>query len=247
MSEDLDYIAYFARTKKFDVKPRTIFVEGTTDVTLFELAAKVEKERTGIDLLGDRLAIIAAGEGDEGGAKGVCRELVSFKNMAKGCLLPNGRPKYRFVGLFDNDSAGRQAISDVRKTDTSILEFKDVFRLWPVMPLSPNLDVEAIRRNFEAENEKYKHLDWELEDLLPDSFCEIIIAANPSAIHRSFPMHDKVHHEWSSDGKAKLHRLANQYANYKDLEQVISTLRAFWHYLNIKPPENVLIQPGDEK
>lgn len=237
MSEDLDYIAYFARTKKFDIRPRTIFVEGTTDVALFELAAKLEKEKTGLDLLGDRLAIIAAGEGDEGGAKGVCRELVSFKNMAKGCLLPNGRQKYRFIGLFDNDRAGRQAISDVRKTDTSILEFKDVFRLWPVMPIGSNLDVEAIRRNFESKNEKYKNLDWELEDLLPNSFCETLITANPTVIHRSSTLHDKVHREWSSDGKAKLHRLTAQNAIYNDLEEVTHILRVFWHYLNIKPLE----------
>jgi hypothetical protein len=163
MADELDYIAYFARTKKFNIKPRTIFVEGTTDVDLFELAAKLEKEETGFDLLGDKLAIIAAGERDEGGTKGVCRELVSFKNMAKGCLLPSGRPKYRFVGLFDNDRAGRQAISDIRNTDTSIQEFKDVFRLWPIMPLSPSLDVGVVRKNFESENEKYKNLDWELE------------------------------------------------------------------------------------
>lgn len=234
MGEDLDYIAYFARTKKFNIKPRTIFVEGTTDVALFELAAKLEKEKTGIDLLGDNLAVIAAGEGDEGGASGVCRELVSFKNMAKGYLLPSGRPKYRFVGLFDNDSAGRYAISNVRKTDTSILEFKDVFRLWPVMPICSNLDVEVIRKTFESENEKYKNLVWEMEDLLPHSFSESIIKENSTALYRSDTMHDKVHREWSPDGKAKLHRLVKDYAIHKDLEVVISILRAFWHYLNIK-------------
>jgi len=40
MVEELDFIARFAQTKGFDIKPRTIFVEGTTDVDLFELAAK---------------------------------------------------------------------------------------------------------------------------------------------------------------------------------------------------------------
>jgi hypothetical protein len=48
-----------------------------------------------------------------------------------------------------------------------------------------------------------------------------------------------VHHEWTSDGKAKLNRLAREYAIRKDLEAVIGVLRAFWHYLNIKPPENI--------
>jgi len=167
----------------------------------------------------------------------VCRELVSFKNMARGCLLPSGRPKYRFVGLFDNDNAGRQAISDVRKTDTSILEFKDVFRLWPVMALSTSLDLEVMRKCFESENEKYKNLDWELEDLLPDSFAEEIINENPAFLYKSHKINDKVHRDWTPDGKAKLNRLARQYGMRKDLEAAISVLRAFWHYLNIKPPD----------
>lgn len=237
MIEELDYIARFARTKNFDIRPRTVFVEGTTDVELFELAAQLERENAGVDLLGEKLAIIAAGEGNLGGAKGVCRELVCFKNMAAGCLLSNGRPKYRFLGLFDNDRAGRQAIHDVRKTDTSILEYKDVFRLRPVMPLSPNRDPGALHKSFEAENDGYRGLDWELEDLLPETLTKCFLDEFPTAIIRSSSVYDKVHRDWTPDGKARLHRFVKQYAIHADLIAVIGVLRALWHYLGIRLPD----------
>ena len=234
MVKNLDYIARFARAKNFDIRPRTVFVEGVTDVELLKLAAKLEKENTGIDLLGDHLAIIAAGERDRGGVKGVCRELVCFKNMAGGCLLPNGRPKYRFVGLVDNDRAGRQATHDVRKIDTSILEFKDVFRLWPIMPLSHNRDPGALRKSFEHENREYKGLDWELEDLLPETLLEGFLDEFPTAVVRSNSMHDKMHRDWTPDGKARLHRFVKKCAIHVDLVAVVDVLRALWHYLGIR-------------
>jgi len=234
MVEELDFIARFARSKGFDIKPRTIFVEGTTDVDLFQLSAKLEKEKTGIDLLGDKMAIIAAGIGNNGGAKGVCRELVSFKNMASTCLLPNGRPKYRFIGLFDNDNAGRQAISDIRKTDISILEYRDVFRLCPVMPLNENQDMTFLRNKFEQENLLYKGLDWELEDLVPDSFSMLLIDENPFLLRGSQPINDKVHREWTPDGKAKLIRLVKENAMHSDLLAFIAILNAFRQFFNIK-------------
>lgn len=234
MEENLDLIARYAKHKNFSVKARTVFVEGVTDVRLFELAAAFEKEETGVDLLGDHLAIIAAGEGDNGGVKGVCRELVCFKNIAGSCLLPNGRPKYKFIGLFDNDKAGRQAVSDVRKTDSSILEFKDVFRLMPVMPSTTNRDPEGLRNCFEESNRRYKGLDWELEDLLPEALTNAFFADYPTAIIRTNRIEDKVHNDLTSDGKAKLHQFIRQNAIHSDLYSVIDVLKVFWLYLGIR-------------
>ena len=91
-------------------------------------SSTVEKAKTGIDLMGDGLAILAAGEGELGGTRGVLRELMCLRGMARTCLLPNGRPRYRFIGLFDNDKAGKQAVNAARDFDKSILEYKDVFR-----------------------------------------------------------------------------------------------------------------------
>ena len=237
MAEELDDVARFARNENFNVRPYTIFVEGVTDVRLFELAAQFEKEETGLDLLGDRLAIIAAGEGDNGGAKGVGLKLINFKYIAKYCLDQNGRPKYRFIGLFDNDNAGRRAISNTCNSDTSILEYKDVFRLFPTMPSTTNRDPDALRRIFEEENEKYKGLDWELEDLLPEALTNDFFADFPIAIVRKNCIKGKVHRDLTRDGKGRLHQFVKQNAISSDMVAVIGVLRAFWQYLGIRLPK----------
>src|SRR5262249_42265570 len=108
-----------------NVKPRTALVEGTTDSDLFDLADRLESEATGTHLLNHECAIVAAGVGDAGGAKGIVRELIGLRALAKTYLLPDGRPKYRFVALFDGDPPGKHAIREAHELDSSILEFKD--------------------------------------------------------------------------------------------------------------------------
>src|SRR5260370_20868588 len=140
MPEDLDSVVRYGRTLGFTVRERTVVVEGNTDVELFNLAARREFEDTGVDLLKPALTFVSPGSGDLGGTRGVIRELISLRANARTCLLESGRPRYRHIGLFDYDHAGRQAVRLAHDLDTSILEYKDVFRLHPVMPLAGNLD-----------------------------------------------------------------------------------------------------------
>ena len=215
------------------VRPRTVLVEGTTDVALFEMAARLEQQATGAALLGPELAIIAAGVGDLGGTRGVIRELHCLRGLARGCLLPNGRPRYRFIGLFDNDKAGRQAVAAARDLDSSIIEYKDVFRLWPVMAIPGNLDPGTVGRAFEHENATYKGLDWELEDFLPGEFFEAFMADYPTAVSHSKSLSNKVHRDLTRDGKAHLHRFIKQHAVHADLAAVVEALKAIRHYFNL--------------
>lgn len=152
MVEDLDYVARYAMSLGLSILPRTVLVEGTSDVDLFQLAARLEYKETGLNLIGRDLAIVAAGEADRGGTSGVIRELICLRGLARTCLLQNGRPRYRFIGLFDNDRAGKQAVRQARDIDGSLLEYKDLFRLWPVMPLPRNLDPGSVQKTFENEN-----------------------------------------------------------------------------------------------
>lgn len=232
MADELDFVARYGMAQGFAIRPRTVLVEGTTDVELFQLAARLEYKKTGINLLNDDIAIVAAGERDRGGTHGVIRELVSLRGMARTCLLPNGRPRYRFIGLFDNDKAGKQAVKLARDIDSSILEYKDVFRLWPMMPLPGNLDPGTVQKTFERENASYKGLEWELEDLLPQGFTEAFISDNPTAVSHSASMAGKVHRDLTRDGKARLHRFIKQNAVCADLNSVIDVLKAIRFYLN---------------
>jgi hypothetical protein len=115
--------------------------------------------------------------------------------------------------------------------DTSIVEFKDVFRLHPAMPVKGNLDPKTLQKTFEGENNNYKGLYWELEDLLPDSFFDAVVDGHPNAITKTTTIEGKTHRDLSPDGKARLHRLAKQYANREDLKAVIDVLRALRFYM----------------
>lgn len=232
-TQENDFIAQYASSIGFSIRTRTVLVEGTTDVELFNLAASLEFKKTGIDLLKNDLAFVAAGERDRGGTKGVIRELNAFRCMARNCLLSNGRPKYRFIGLFDNDKAGKLAVKFANDLDSSILEYKDVFRLWPVMPLTGNLVPTTMQKTFERENANYKGLEWELEDLINSAFVEEFVAENYSALKKTTPVNGKVHRDFTSDGKAGLHRFTKKHAVRDDLIEVIHVLKAIRFYAGL--------------
>ncbi|NTV47668.1 MAG: hypothetical protein HGB11_14370 [Chlorobiales bacterium] len=229
--EKPDNVLSYGTVLGWNLLPRTVLVEGTSDVFYFELAAFMERKKTGVELLGTELAIIAAGEGDRGGTRGVIRELVALRGISRTVLLQNGSPKYRFIGLFDNDTAGREAVEFARKLDTSILEYKDVFRLQPTMVTSGNLDPKTLNKTFERDNSAYKGLDWELEDVLPLDFRETFFSDHPEAAIRNNKISDKVHHDLTRDGKARLKKFVNDNAVYDDLKGFIDVLKAIRFYM----------------
>lgn len=236
VAEDLDTVRRYGLALGWELRRRTVLVEGTTDVELFQLAAQLELKKTGSDLLGADLAIVAAGVGDQGGTRGVIRELVCLRGFARTCLLPNGRPRYRFIGLFDNDTAGRLAVRAARDLDTSILEFKDVFRLWPVMPSTGNLDPATLQKSFEHRNAGYKGLDWVLEDLLPGNLFDAFLAECPGAVSKTTEIGGKTHRWLTRDGKARLHYFVKCHAMHADLIAVIEVLQAIRFYLCLPMP-----------
>lgn len=231
MSEELDNVARYGLALGFTVRERTVVVEGNTDVDLFQLACRLESEASGADLLGSTLAIVSSGTGDLGGTRGVIRELVGLRAIARTCLRPNGSPRYRFIGLFDTDRAGRLAVQAARDIDTSLLEYRDVFRLHPVMPMTGNLDPTSLKATFEQANSAYTGIEWEMEDLLPRSFVDAFLAERPTAVNRTLDLGGgKIHRDFTRDGKARFHRFIRHYAVRQDLAEVIQVVRALRYY-----------------
>lgn len=226
-----DTVSEYGAALGWEIRPKTVLVEGTTDVNLLNLAAKLTLSCTGTDLFNDELAIIAAGEGERGGTHGVIRELVAFRGLARTVLLPNGMPKYRFVGLFDNDRAGILAVKFARDLDASIIEFKDIFRLRPIMPTVGNLDPKTLGKTFETHNAAYKGIDWELEDLIDHKFIDAFCSEQPSALIRKDNKNDLTHYEFTKDGKAQLHRFVQTNAIYEDVLRVVDVIKALRFYL----------------
>jgi hypothetical protein len=231
MVEQIDAVAIYGRSLGWTLRPKTVLVEGTTDIDLFRLADSLAYKKTGMGLLGRDLAIVPAGLGDRGGTRGVVRELISLRSIGRTCLLPNGQPRYRFIGLFDDDRAGRAAVKQARNLDSSILEYKDVFRIQPIMPTSVNLDPRTLQKTFERLNAGYNGLDWELEDLLPKEFHDAFLSDFPNAVSNKSRKGNKVHYDYTPAGKYNLHRFIKDNAVYEDLGAVIDVLKAIKFYL----------------
>ena len=223
----------YANSKGFRVLPRTVFVEGTSDVEIFHLAAQLEYEATGFHLLDGDLAIVSAGEGDEGGVRGVCRQLLVFSEFSSKILLPDGRKKYRFIALMDNDDAGRSTTKTIKNIHPRLVEFQDVFLLRPVMPLTSTLDPQGLQRTFERENAAFRTLDWEIEDYLPKEFFDAFLDDRSNGIRSHVEQGGKVHREFAIHSKGEFHKFVRKHAMRSDLAEVIKVLLALRTYLRL--------------
>ena len=230
--EQPDIVALYGISKRWKLRPRSVLVEGTSDVALFELAADHYFRKHNRALLAD-MAIVAAGEGDRGGTHGVIRELIILRGLAAAHLSPAGRPVYRVIGLFDSDAAGNKAVRGAREIDASIIEYRDVFRLRPTMPKAGILDPTALQRSFEKLNEPYKSIAWEIEDLIDEQLFELFLEENPSAVIREETIAGKTHRELTREGKSRLVRFCKDYADLPNLTGMVNVIHALRHYLNL--------------
>lgn len=231
---DLDPVARYAMSLGFSIAPKTLIVEGRTDFDLYTFAALQERRDTAGQLLGRELSVMVAGDGDEGGTAGVLRQLITLRNIARTDLGPKGLPRYRFVALFDDDRAGRQAVRAAREWDRSIIEFKDVFRLRPLMPMTAHADPTVLERLFREANAPYKNIEWELEDLLGADLLSAFCDEYPNAVSHQSCAGDVVHRDLTRDGKSRLHRFVKDHAIRKDLAKVVGVLRAFRRYFGLR-------------
>ncbi len=228
-----DSVTAYASAFGWKIGRRTVIVEGTTDVDLLHLAGRLEREATGGDLFDNELTFVAAGSGDDGGARGVVRELLGLRCVARTIQLADGRTKYRFMGLLDNDDAGRRAVGLARNVDRGILEYRDVFRLRPVMPRIGSPDPRALERTFRDENRAYGVMDWELEDLVSPAFTAVFLDEFRSAVIREVRLGDRVHRKYTQDGKARFHRYVKENAIRQDLVAVIDVIKAVRFYFGL--------------
>lgn len=230
--EQIDIVARYGASRGWQLLPRSVLVEGTSDVSLFKLAADHFHLVTGRALLAN-LAIIAAGEGDRGGTSGVVRELVALRCMATTYLSPVGLPVYRIIGLFDNDTAGQKAVNGARVVDASITEYRDVFRLRPVMPRTGSLDPRALQCSFDTQNAAYKGLSWELEDLIGEPLMELFLDEHKTALVREYKVSGAIHRELTRDGKSRLVRFCAEHADLANLMGLVDVIHALRHYMNL--------------
>jgi hypothetical protein len=103
------------------------------------------------------------------------------------------------------------------------------------MPVCRNYDPEGLRRRFESANERYNTLDWEVEDLLSETLKQGFLEEYPTSMRRWTSADDKIHRDWTDDGKARLHHFARLHAVHSDLTSIVDVLLALWAYLGMDP------------
>ena len=91
----------------FTIAPRTIILEGRTDLDLFTLGAHLERRETGEPLLGCDLAVMIGGDGNEGGTAGVLRQLITLKTSREPTW---GQKAGLAIGLWHSSTMTKPAV-----------------------------------------------------------------------------------------------------------------------------------------
>lgn len=223
----------YANGKGWNVGTANVLVEGTSDVRYLCLARDLWQRESNRDLFDSGFAVFEAGLKDDGGVQGVVRELQALRQMAfqDTASLMTER---KFVGLFDNDHAGRKHARMLCEMDFRVKHYRDVFLLHPVMPASNGVIGPALWHRTEAQNGSCTGLDWEIEDYLPDDLIRGFCNSNPRALIRERRMAGRVHREFTREGKGRLQRYVEEEALVEDMVEFIRLICALRDYLGLE-------------
>ena len=221
----MDAIATYGMSKRWRLARNIVLVEGTTDEALLRLADELW-QAVGVELLGQEISVVAAGEHDRGGTYGVGRELITLRAMAPYILDRDGNPFYRVIGLLDNDHAGRRIIEDISNIDRGVMEFRDILRLRPIMLGQAGVPSDRVRQASQLANAPFCGLDWELEDTLSARLIATFSAEFPHTIRHRVTMGGRTHFELARQGKRELHRLIHRDATLHDVTGVVDVIRS---------------------
>lgn len=209
-----------------------IIVEGTSDVAFLARASDLHASERGRPLLDAELAVVAAGRGDDGGVDGVNRRLSFFRQLADGDRDHTGALRFRFVGLFDKDTAGKGAFAVASIFDRRVEPYVDVFLLHPFMPdFPPGRDraMEIARANI-----PFGRIDWEIEDLCSERIWRIFESEFSDAMISIQESGGRKHRELRPERKPDLKRIFMEQANFSDAAGFIELLRMMRVYLGLQ-------------
>ncbi|MFZ4166943.1 hypothetical protein [Brevundimonas sp. NPDC058933] len=236
-------VELLAQSLGWQVRKANCIVEGTSDVFYFKHAARLYRERHDVDLLGDDFAVLPAGRGEEGGVDGINDRFRMAKQLADLDLRHDGSRQYRFIGLFDNDDAGRKAFTRGSGLTRRIEGYRDLFLLHPIMPQMNGAGASTVAARAKDLNKGYPQLDWEVEDLVSPEIFRVFEADYGSQIRRTQIVGDRTHRDLSWDGKVKLQHCVRDYAELEHLSEIIALICALRNYLHLRTDHIVVPHP----
>lgn len=236
-------VEMLAQRLEWKLRKTNCIVEGASDVFYFEHAARLYKDRHDIDPLGDDFAVLAAGHGEDGGVDGINERFRVAKQLSDLDVRPDGTRQYRFIGLFDNDDAGRRAFARGSGLSRRIEGYKDLFLLHPVMPLMSGANAATVKERARKLNNKFNNLDWEIEDLVSPEIYRVFEADHGHEIRRTQEVGGKTHRDLSWTGKVKLQKCVREYADLEHLSEVIALICALRNYVHLRTDHIVVPDP----
>lgn len=201
--------------------------------TTWRLARELWYRESNHDLFDSGFAVFEAGLKDDGGVQGVVRELQTLRQMAfqDAASLMTER---KFVGLFDNDHAGRKHARMLCEMDFRVKYYQDVFLLHPIMPTSNGVLGPKLQHRAETQNGSCAELDWEIEDFLPEDLVRGFCDANPGALISEKKKAGRVHREFTKEGKGRLQQYVAEEALVDDMIDLIRLICALRDYLGLE-------------
>lgn len=227
----------YARRKSWRLLRANFFVEGTSDVRYFSLASELYEQEKSKSILGRDCAVLAIGQGDDGGTFGMSEQFPTFLQIVKADPDEFGKNRFRVLSLLDYDKNGRSAAQGMCKSNRSILENKNVFLLRFHMPRRSR-DAGPLTNHIKSENAACSTLDCEVEDLLAESLLLAYLDTAPSHLKCKQTLGNETHREWNWDGKDGLLKFTEQYANLSDLTKIVETIKSIRFYLGL-PPDGI--------
>jgi hypothetical protein len=226
----------YANAKGWNVGTANVLVEGTSDVLYLRLARDIWQRESNHNLFDSGFAVFEAGLKDDGGVQGVVRELQTLRQMASqdAASLMTER---KFVGLFDNDDAGRKHARMLCEMDFRVVNYRDVFLLHPIMPVANGALGPELRQQAETQNLSCTGLDWEIEDFLSEDLIRGFCNDYPSALIRRYEMAGRVHHEFTRAGKGQLQAYVTQEALVEDIIELVRLICTLREYLGLEYEE----------
>jgi hypothetical protein len=210
----------------------TVIAEGTSDVSYLSRASDLYASAHGRSLFDQDFVVVAAGQGDDGGVDGVNRMLVTMRQNALADPDRNGRVRYRFGGLFDKDYAGKRAFNLATQFDPSVVRYRDIFLLQPIMPAigdgTSDRMIEATQANL-----PYSDLDWEMEDLCSERFLQEFASRNPSLAPKKIVKSGRIHREFTRNAKKQLVRDFCAHATLQDAQDMIKLIKYLRGYMGV--------------
>ncbi len=227
-------VEVWARQIGWPIRQRNVILEGMIDVRLLRYARQLYLADRGVDIFDRSFAILAAGRGNEGGVDGVNRRLSAARQLAEVDLTRDGAKRFSFIGLFDNDEAGRRAFMQANRFDRRVIPYHDVFLLHPVMPPAGGASGSEIEARAASLNLRFSRLNWEIEDLVSEDLLLSFESAYPDAIVKKTRQGGLTHRDFTRQGKGQFVGYVGRNATLADMLGVVRLVCSLHDYVGLE-------------